>query len=67
MDARYLLRHRAERDMPYGSGAVDDSDYDPHWKDRLLPGNQEIICRENQQANRRHEEYLENSAGIVAG
>jgi len=53
--------------LPYGRPVVDDSDYDQHWQDRQLPGNQEIYGRANEQVNRRHEEYLENSARLVAG
>jgi len=61
MNTRRLLRNYHDQDMPYGGQVVDDSEYDPHWKDRLLPGNQEIIARQS------HEEFIDNSASIVAG
>jgi len=45
---------------------VNDEEYDPHWCDRLLPGNQEIYNRANEQQRRLHEEYVENTARSIA-
>jgi len=64
MNTSRLLRNYHDQDLPYDGHDVDE--YDPHWKDRLLLGNKEIDEKQSAYVNRRHEEYLENSASIVA-
>jgi len=45
---------------------VNDEEYDPHWRDRLLPGNQEIYNRANAEHRRLYEEYIENTTRSIA-
>jgi len=66
MNTRRLLRNHRDQDTAYSCQAVDESDYDPHWKDRLLPGNQEIYGRASEQARLLHEQYIETSARDIA-
>jgi len=65
MNTRRLLRNHHDQDTAYSGLSVDESDYDPHWKDRLLPGNQEIYGRASEQARLLHEQYIEISPGIL--
>jgi len=56
MNTRQTMRIRDDPDMALRRRDVNDEEYDPHWRDRLLPGKQEIYDKDREQARRRHQE-----------
>jgi len=66
MNTRQTTRHQEDKEISLRRRDVNDEEYDPHWRVRLLPGNQEIYERESIQSRRRHKEYCESTAREVA-
>jgi len=57
MNTRQTTRIRDDPAMALRSRDVNGEEYDPHWRDRQLPGNQEIYDRgSREESRRRHEE-----------
>jgi len=66
MNTQQTTRIRDDPELALRRRDVNDEEYDQHWHDRQLPGNQKIYDRESEQLWRRHEEYCENTARSLA-
>jgi len=66
MNTRKTTRNQDDQEMADRRSDINDEMYDQFWRDRQLPGNQEIYDRDSEQSRRRREKYCESIARNIA-